>query len=210
MQPSNGGYWRPNDADDSQAQPQTEVAAQPQSAENTQFTSAYDGYELTAPQQLQNQQAIPADEVEWEASEYIQHDKDAGWFIILLAAATTLFFIALLFSQWTFALLVVAMTASIIVYARRPPRILHYHMGPNDFAIEGREYSYKDFKAFGITKEGPLHMITLIPRKRFMPPVTMYFEEKDGEKIVDILGLHMPLEKIKPDMFDDLVRKLRF
>lgn len=212
MEPNGGGSWRPNQGDDNGQQ----LANSPTQAQTTATpdipapVSAYDGYDLTAPLGSTVAQEPEIEEVKWEASEYIQHDKDAVWFIALAAIAAILFFAAILLKQWTFAMLVIAMTASVVVYARRPPRTLHYHLGERHFSIEGKEYTYSDFKAFGVVQDGPLHMVTLVPRKRFAPPLSMYFDESDGEAIVDILGLHMPLKEFKPDAFDALVRKLRF
>jgi hypothetical protein len=37
----------------------------------------------------------------------------------------------------------------------------------------------------------------------------VYFPEEAGEKIVDILGQRLPMETLKLDMIDILVRKLR-
>lgn len=209
MQPSNGGFWHPNNPENSSAKTEGQSSLDERAVAPP---SKYEGYDLANPAP-----AIPVVDplpttpgLKWEASEYIQHEKDIGWFIILIAIAATLFGLALLFRQWTFAPLVIAMTVSIIVYARRPPRILRYELSADHFSIEDRTYPYHDFKAFSLTKDGPLHMITLIPRKRFAPPVSMYFEEKDGEQIVDIVGSHMPLEPARHDLFDELVRKLRF
>lgn len=206
MQPSSGGFWQPGNTNDaaSEEQPEAQSTITPKRS-----VSAYSGYELTEPEQKPAPAPVVA-EVEWEASEYIQHDKDAGWFIILGTVAIIIFSIALMFRQWTFAALVIAMTVAIIVYARRPPRILHYKLGLQNFSIENKDYYYKDFKAFGVTRDGPLHMITFLPRKRFSPPVSMYFDEEDGEQIVDILAGHMPMQPLKHDLFDEFVRKLRF
>lgn len=209
MQNSSGGFWQPDGAADEVQGGDSAAGAAPISSSG--FSSTYDGYDLTEPQIPNDTKTVPSvSEVSWEASEYIQHDKDISWFIILSAIAFVLFGVALFFKQWTFAALVIAMTAAIIVYARRPPRTLHYKLGLHNFSIEGKPYSYSDFRAFGLSQEGPLHMVTLLPLKRFSPPVSMYFEEQDGEQIVDILAVHMPMEKLKPDFFDDLVRKLRF
>lgn len=212
MQSSNGSFWHPNNPDSPEnsssgmgdkSSPDERVGVSP---------SKYEGYELAnpVPPVIVVEPIDSTPELTWEASEYIQHEKDLGWFVILIAIAASLFGLAILFRQWTFAPLVIAMTAAIIVYARRPPRTLRYRLSSSHFSIEDRIYPYGNFKAFSLAKDGPLHMITLIPRKRFAPPVSMYFEEKDGEQIVDIIGSHMPLEPARNDFFDDLVRKLRF
>jgi len=48
----------------------------------------------------------------------------------------------------------------------------------------------------------------LIPIKRFAPGVSVYFPDEVGEKVVDILGSRLPMENLKLDMIDIIVRKL--
>ena len=49
----------------------------------------------------------------------------------------------------------------------------------------------------------------LIPRKRFGARVTVYFPEAQGEQIVDMFGERLPMEQVKLDVLDKLVRFLR-
>jgi hypothetical protein len=49
----------------------------------------------------------------------------------------------------------------------------------------------------------------LIPTKRFSPGLSVYFPEEAGERIVDILGTRLPMETLKLDAIDIIVRRLR-
>jgi hypothetical protein len=49
----------------------------------------------------------------------------------------------------------------------------------------------------------------LIPHKRFMPSVNVYFPAESGEEIVDVFGESLPMEHVEPDIIDKLSRKLR-
>jgi len=60
-----------------------------------------------------------------------------------------------------------------------------------------------------LIRDGEHHSIMLIPIKRFAPGVSVYFPEEVGEKIVDILGARLPMEILKLDAIDLIVRKLR-
>ena len=57
--------------------------------------------------------------------------------------------------------------------------------------------------------EGALSSVNLIPLKRFLPPVSAYYEDKDEKKITDALGDHLPYEPRKLDMVERLSRRLR-
>ncbi|MNY79362.1 hypothetical protein D3C86_2199690 [compost metagenome] len=49
----------------------------------------------------------------------------------------------------------------------------------------------------------------LIPVKRFLPGVTVYFPETLGEQIVDFLGARLAMQELHLDIIDKVVRKLR-
>jgi len=102
------------------------------------------------------------------------------------------------------------MAVAIVIYIRRPPRTLTYALSPAQGLYVGETlYNFNDFKAFGLIKDGEHHSIMLIPRKRFSPGVSVYFPEEAGERIVDILGQRLPMETLKLDIVDLVVRKLR-
>jgi hypothetical protein len=122
-----------------------------------------------------------------------------------------LFAIAYFLAQsWTFMILVVVMAIAIGVFASRPPRTLRYELSDAGIQIENTDYRYSDFRAFGIIADGALFSVMLIPTKRFMPAVSMYFAQEDGEDIVDILGARLPMEDLHLDAVDRLIRRLRF
>jgi hypothetical protein len=149
--------------------------------------------------------------VSWSAHEYITFDKSPLWYVIF--AVVVLGFISIdvfLLQSWTFSAVVIVMAITVIVFARRPARTIEYTLsGKQGLYVGERLYNYADFKAFGIIKDGEHHSIMLIPIKRFSPGVTVYFPEEAGEKIVDILGKRLPMETLKLDVIDVIVRQLR-
>ena len=158
-------------------------------------------------------QAVPAadEPVNWMASEYIHPEKNGLWYVLFVIVVLGLiaadFF---LLKSISFSVLVLVMAASVIVYSRRPPRSIRYTLsGKQGLYIGERLYNFADFKAFGLIRDGEHHSIMLIPIKRFAPGVSVYFPEEAGEKIVDILGLRLPMETLKLDAIDLIVRKLR-
>jgi hypothetical protein len=149
--------------------------------------------------------------ITWSAQEYVHIDKGIGWFflfalVVLALVAIDIFFI----KSWTFSALVIVMAVAIIIYIRRPPRVLTYALSPVQGLYVGeRLYIFDDFRAFGLIKDGENHSIMLIPRKRFAPGVSVFFPEEAGERIVDILGQRLPIQELKLDIVDAVVRKLR-
>jgi hypothetical protein len=91
----------------------------------------------------------------------------------------------------------------------RPPRVLHYSLSNKGLSEGDKLYDYDEFKAFGILREGSNFAIVLTPRKRFSPRVTVYFPEMKGEAIVDAFGARLPMEEVKLDMLDKMIKFLR-
>lgn len=152
----------------------------------------------------------PGGSVEWEASEYIHHEKGAGWILLVVIVALVAAGIAVWFKQWLFAVLIVVMAATFGFYGFRRPRTMHYSVNDVGVEIGSKKYDYGSFRAFGVVPEGAFYSISLIPTQRFSPAVNIYFAESDGEKIVDILGDHLPMEEMHSDLIDVIMRKLRF
>ena len=171
---------------------------------------------LVSPEEPQSQPLAPEDTpdnppITWTAQEYVHIDKGPWWFVLF--GLIVLGFIALdvfFLHAWTLSVLVIVMAIAVIIYIRRPPRTLTYALSPQQGLYIGEQlYTFDQFKSFGLIDDSGHHSIMLIPRKRFSPGVSVFFPEEAGERIVDILGSHLPMENLKLDAIDVLVRKLR-
>ena len=147
--------------------------------------------------------------VSWDAQEYVVRDKNGGWYAGLVIIGLLLIAGSILLQWWTFAVLILVSVIALIVYSVRPPRMIHYELTSEGLREGTREYKYADYKAFGVMHEGAHFSIVLVPRKRFSSKVTIYFPEANGEAIVDQFGAHLPMEEVKQDILDRVVKFLR-
>lgn len=147
--------------------------------------------------------------VNWDAKEYVQRDKNGGWYVGLVIVTIILVAISVLLQWWTFTALVILSAFALVVYSVRPPRELHYSLSDKGLSEGSRLYDYAEYRAFGVLREGASFAIVLTPRKRFSPRVTVYFPEERGEEIVDAFGARLPMEEVKQDFLDKLVKFLR-
>lgn len=154
---------------------------------------------------------VEPEEVRWQASEFVDHEKNSNWFLLLICAAVLLSGLTYLISRSIFSTLVVMMAAlAFAVTAKQKPRTLQYALLPTEITVGERRYRYEDFASFSVVREGALWNIVLRPTKRFMPNLTIYFDPNDGEKIFDILAAQMPHEEHRPDVVDQLMSRIRF
>ena len=171
-------------------------------------TDTVDKPQLTPTQQVQS---VPDAPVSWTASEYVHPEKNGLWYVIFVVVVLGLIASDIfLLKSYTFSLLVVVMAVALVVYIRRAPREIQYTLSAKQGLYIGEKlYNLTNFKAFGLIRDGEHHSIMLIPIKRFATGVSVYFPEEAGERIVDILGNVLPMENLKLDMIDLVVRKLR-
>jgi len=198
-------YWEQN-PDEQPANGEQPFIDAEQQASETSDQSVADPYEAPVVEDTPDNPPIT-----WSAQEYIHIDKGAGWFVIFALVVLSLVALDVFFlKSLTFSLLVIVMAVAIIIYVRRPPRVLTYALSPAQGLYVGeRLYHFDEFRAFGLIKDGDHHSIMLIPRKRFAPGVSVFFPEEAGERIVDILNQRLPIEELKLDVVDLLIRKLR-
>ena len=172
-------------------------------------------YRQTQPNVEYNNQRSRAEDntviVEWDGSEFIEHQKSIGWFLILSLCSTIgsvlIYFITRsIFSSIVTLLAVVAFG----LIAKQKPRTLHYSLLGGSIRIGTQQYSYDDFKTFSINQDVALFNFTLQPIKRFTPVLTIYFPPEDGEVIFDTLAAHLPHEEQKNDPIENLMRRIRF
>lgn len=151
------------------------------------------------------------DPIHWMASEYISAEKNTWWFVSLIIVAAALIAMDIFYLKaYTFSLLVVVMAFSLIVLSNRPSRQVNYTLsGDQGIYIGDKLYHFSEFKSFGVINDDGNNFIMLIPVKRFALAVSIYFPQEVGEEIVDILGARLPMEDLKLDLIDRVVRILR-
>ncbi|MBR2589161.1 hypothetical protein IKE84_02380 [Candidatus Saccharibacteria bacterium] len=147
--------------------------------------------------------------ISWEAEEYISRDKNIGWYIALIIIGLAATALTVLIKWWTFAALIVVSVIALIVYSVRPPRMLKYSLNSKGLKENKRTYNFEEYKSFGVINDGGHYAIVLTPRKRFSGRVWVYFPEQQGEEIVDAFGAKLPMEEVKLDVIDKIVRLLR-
>jgi hypothetical protein len=150
-------------------------------------------------------------EVSWTASEFIAHHKSTGWYLRLgaagiLAAAIVYIFTRDLISSGMILIAMVALGA----FAGRKPRALQYRIDNFGIQVGEKTYPYHDFKSFSVIDEGAMSSVSLLPMKRFLPPLSIYYDPQDETKIVTMLSAELPFEEGQKDAIDRLMHRIRF
>lgn len=149
--------------------------------------------------------------ISWSASEYVDHRQGFGWYA-MLALVTALLAAGIYFvAKDYFATGTVIILGLIVgIFAARTPDQLDYQLDSRQVKIGAKNHPYGVFKSFSIVKEDNLSSISLLPIKRFMPPISIFFDPADESKIIDLLGKYLPYAQHRPDNIERLARRLRF
>ncbi len=151
------------------------------------------------------------DGVVWTASEFIAHQKNSGWYLILFSIAFVFAGLIFLLTRDIVSSTVVIIFAAMFAFvASRKPRQLQYHVDDHGLQIGDKDYPYNSFRSFAIVQEEGVESIWFMPLKRFRPIVSIYFDPRDGDQIVIKLNQNLPLEDHEPELVDRLMHRIRF
>lgn len=159
-------------------------------------------------------QASPSSDIapiNWTASEYIDHAKGPQWFVLFGFGLALIIIVVYLTTKDIVAPILIGMAGLIFgSFAARQPQVLNYGLDNSGLTISQKHYSYTEFKSFSVMDEDVFRSILLAPLKRFMPPLSIYYDPKDEEAIIDTLADFLPMEQQEHDLTDRLMRRLRF
>lgn len=158
-------------------------------------------------------QALQTDEVvaEWTASEFIDHQKSAAWFLVLAAITLIIGAVVYILSKEVLAPILIGVLAFLFGFgAARKPRELHYAITTSGIVIEDKLYAYQDLKSFSVIRDGAFESILLLPSKRWQPSLSLYIDPEEMDDITNGLGTFLPYEERVSGLADKFLSKIRF
>ena len=149
--------------------------------------------------------------VTWTGSEFIANHKDSRWFAsffgILIVGVGAIFLVT---RDYISAISVAVAGILFASLANRQPRQLTYQIDNKGINIGQKFYSFEQFKYFSLAQDGAIGYINLMPLKRFMPDVSIYFPPEEADNVIDILSDHLPHHDSAERQIDKLAKKFRF
>ena len=134
-----------------------------------------------------------------------------NWFAMFAAATVAVAVIVYFLTNDLISVFVIIILGIIIgVFAARQPQVLEYSLDRSGIHIGPRFFSYDSFKTFSVVEEGAFNHISLLPLKRFIPPIAIHYPPADEENITNTLADYLPYEEHKRDMIESFSRKVRF
>jgi hypothetical protein len=175
----------------------------PGSADSSAVMAPYNPEDYPLPQGPQ--------EVQWTASEFIAHDKAVTWYALFGVIALIVLALVYLITRDIFSVLIISFLALLVGFtASRKPQVVTFKVDTRGVAVGQKFHPYSEFRSFALIQEGAFSSITFAPLKRFMVPLSIYYDPKDEDSIIEVLASHLPVEQREHDVLERLARRVRF
>lgn len=149
--------------------------------------------------------------ISWDGSEYIDHQKPAGWYALFSAAAAVVVALSYILTHDYMVMGSIAVAAILFgVMAARKPRTLHYVIDNRGVTIADKLYAFSEFKVFSVIADTAIHSVQLLPMKRFLPPLSLHYPPDQEQAIVTTLGSYLPYQEGGRDRVEQLMSRIRF
>ncbi len=149
--------------------------------------------------------------ISWSASEFIAYQKNPGWYVVATISLLTITGVIYLVTKDGISSGVTFLLGILfIALASRQPRVLSYEISNQGVKINGRLFAFSSMRSFTVVEQDSLRSIDIIPLKRFMPIISMYYDPKDEGIITSTIGRYLPKEDRPQPLIDKLMHKIRF
>jgi hypothetical protein len=185
-----------------------------QNQDSFQYNPEEEIDDSTSSGQNQDEEQKPADKdrtVSWTGSEFIANHKGSKWFLSFFAVLVAV--VGLIFAltkDYVSAISVAVVGVLFAFLANRQPRQLTYQIDNKGINMGSNFYAFDQFKSFSLAQDGAIGYINLMPMKRFMPDVSIYFPPEQEATIIEILSDHLPHNEGDERHIDKLAKRFRF
>lgn len=150
--------------------------------------------------------------ISWEGSEYVDHQKPAGWYVLFGGVTVIAVVASYILTHHDYMVTVSIAIAAILfgVMAARKPRILQYRIDAGGITVGDKRYGFSEFKVFSVITDTAIHSVQLVPMKRFLPPLSLHYPPDQEERVVTTLGSYLPYQQDGQDRVERLMSRIRF
>jgi hypothetical protein len=148
--------------------------------------------------------------IQWSASDNSVRQRGPRWYLVgiglILVLSTAALLLNLFLGIWqiwsTVGLAVVVFIGLIVSNRSTGKHAISYELSDSQIVINGKPTPLSQFRAFSVSNNQGLWLVSLIPTKRVAMAYDLIIPQEMGEQIVDFLGALLPMEK-SADSFSD-------
>ena len=150
-------------------------------------------------------------DINWSASEFIAHDKNISWYVILSLITLSFAAVIYLITHDKISTAVIVFAGGITgFYAARKPRLLNYKIDKMGLTIQTKLFRYDSFKSFAIVEDSALPSIILMPLRRFMPTLSVFLDPASEEDVIKVISERIPQDIHHQALIERFMQRVRF
>lgn len=148
--------------------------------------------------------------LQWQALEYPLKVRTSDWYIATAIIVISIVVSAVIFNNTLFAIIVLIATATLFMYARRPPKLMDFEINREGVISGEILYPYKNLAGFGVDENDSPAKLILKLNSGFLPTVTLPLTEVDIIEVKNYLLEHLHEEHLKVPAAEKLMDFLGF
>lgn len=147
--------------------------------------------------------------IEWETLEYEHREKSSNWYWLVGFVALLLVGGAIVMKNFLLAILVLLGAFTLVLYARRRPKIIKVAVSRNGIKIHNSLFPYHTLRSFWLHDEEGKRKIIIQSEKLLMPHIHLPLHETtDHETLRSFLLDFLSEEPHRPTVIDLLAEYL--
>lgn len=152
----------------------------------------------------------PQEHLEWEAFEYERVTHSTDWYIAVGIIAGSIAVGAIITHNILFAGVIVLGTFALLLYARRPPRLVSYKVEERGIRIGQTFHSYEDGESFCVWEDRTPPRLIVKRKDRLMPLLVIPIAEVAPSLVRERLLTVLPEEELHESFSERLMEALGF
>jgi hypothetical protein len=151
-------------------------------------------------------------EFSWKAREYIYHEKNPGWYLVIGFLGLLVLAYALLTRDYIMFITLLVVLAVAIAYARRKPRIITITLSGSGVTVGRETYPFSNLKTFWLIYRPPEVKTLYLETTNYVNrDLSVELENQDPNEVRKFLLRFLPEDLKREESYtDQLLRKLKF
>lgn len=147
--------------------------------------------------------------MQWEAPEYIPHQRGKLWYVLSAITAILLILFGIWTSSWTMALAFIIIVGLYVLTHSHQPRHIQIAVSEMGLKVGQQVYPFSHIKAFWIVHQPPfINTLNFRTTDGILTDVAVQLSHEDPVPIKNYLARHVPEWEGKQESFHEIVARV--
>lgn len=152
-----------------------------------------------------------AQNIEWEAPEFIYHEKTSDWFWAVGILTVALIIVSILLKNFLFSIIIGISGFSLLMYGAKKPNKINFSISNQGIQIGKKLYLFENLNFFWIDYDPPYKkQLILESKKLLMPHILIPIGDANHEMIREALLSFIKEKRIEEPISETISKFLKF